>query len=606
MAKKATRQQATKKKATKKKAAKKKAAASRQPPPAMLEMSLFAPGMSLMHRAGLGGLVCTLEAIHRDVRDGRIIDDNLLPGGPWPDVETPPWTIEPQRVVLHFGEPGKAAEYLQRLFAFAFQIRDGLIFLPGQYGDVPPPVEVRALLQNGMTLTFLQHNKARTLAKVATTREYEVDGKVVSVEFKECNSFKHQSGWRKLVSEKTGTITPKSSEVRGPLNPGAIVRHEAFPNRTRIEESPDRLLPLYFALVGCLALPINRGCGVLVIPEVEDLEAFIRQRHALTPRVAEECQITGPGDAALQAQLRLKKQEKTRDASTGPRLKPASLRKVTAGTLTHAESRIADRMLFHGITGCHASVLQPTAWDKRQKSRVRTLIVESGSDEQMDRLEVFDAALRYLPAHVATRPVKESNGRGKQKVETERQEPFWSNSVVRPLAADNLARGRPWYADFTSLMTKNDPASKKPKPIRNKLKYEKEGLRKMTEQQLQDRESAVVRAVHQALFQRRGMIASENPGDRQKAAREKRWDREYDRWRLAFSGSKTPDQFRTALCDFFSRAGRNNVLQSDWPKVVELLRDDRNWQLVRDLALLGLASYSGKRIGEGVADVAAE
>ena len=85
----------------KKSAQKKKAATKKLPPPVRLEMSLFAPGMSLMHRAGLGGLACTLDHIEREVRDGRIGDDHL-PGGPWQDGK-PPWSIEPQRIILEFG-----------------------------------------------------------------------------------------------------------------------------------------------------------------------------------------------------------------------------------------------------------------------------------------------------------------------------------------------------------------------------------------------------------------------------------------------------------------------------------------------------------------------
>lgn len=585
MAKKTATGTATRKKAARKKSTKKKAASRKPPAPAMLEMSLFAPGMSLMHRAGLGGLVCTLEAIHRDVRDGRIIDDNLLPGGPWPDVETPPWTIEPQRVVLHFGEPGKAAEYLQRLFAFAFQIQGGLLYLPGQYGDREPPVEVRALLQLGMTLTFLQHGKSRTLATTVTTREYEADGKLVSVEFKECSGFKHQSGWKDLVDQKKGTLKLKPSEVVGPLSPGSVVRHVAYASKTRIEDTPDRLLPLYFALVGCLALPINRGCGVLVVPEVEDLHDFIWQRPTMTPREARQCQITSPGDAALQAQVRLKKQEGL-PTERKPRTR---VRPLSDGAATHAESRLATLAAHSEIIGCHASVFQPTAWASQQKSRVRTLIVEPGNDEQMDRLDVFDAAVGSLRPRVATRTVKESTGRGKQKVVTERQEHFWSNSVVRPLVADNLARGRPWYAEFTTLMTRLDPVSKK--PIRDRLGFEKEGLRKMTEQQLQGGESAVVRAVHTAIGKRYGVIAKENKTN--SAAMKNRWKGEYNKWRLAFAGAKTPDQFRTALCDLFSRAGVNDVLQAEWESVILMLRNE-TWQQTRDLALLGLASYSGK------------
>ena len=46
------------------------------------------------------------------------------------------------------------------------------------------------------------------------------------------------------------------------------------------------------------------------------------------------------------------------------------------------------------------------------------------------------------------------------------------------------------------------------------------------------------------------------------------------------------------LCDLFSRAGVNSVLQSDWQEIIPML-DTGQWQLTRDLALLGFASYAG-------------
>ena len=143
---------------TKKKTARrKKVAKPKIPPPVRLVMSLFAPGMSLMHRAGLGWLACTFDFIEREVRDCRI-EEYRLPGWPWTD-EKPPWRIEPQRITLEFGEPTAAAEFLKRLFAIAFQVKDNLIYLPGQYGGRTIPFEVRAMIQQGLTLTFLQHGK---------------------------------------------------------------------------------------------------------------------------------------------------------------------------------------------------------------------------------------------------------------------------------------------------------------------------------------------------------------------------------------------------------------------------------------------------------------
>src|SRR5262249_55066756 len=101
-----------------------------------LTMRLFAPGMTVLHRAGLAGLACTLDYIKRRRDLGDLIDDDL-PGGPW-QAEQPPWEIGEFSITLRFGKPEGARKYLMKLFQHAFQIgADGLMYLPGQYGDLP-------------------------------------------------------------------------------------------------------------------------------------------------------------------------------------------------------------------------------------------------------------------------------------------------------------------------------------------------------------------------------------------------------------------------------------------------------------------------------------
>ena len=134
--------------------------------------------------------------------------------------------------------------------------------------------------------------------------------------------------------------------------------------------------------------------------------------------------------------------------------------------------------------------------------------------------------------------------------------------MIRPLIAKNLALGRPWYSGFVRLMTALDDNGN---PIRNKLSFEKKGLNAMSETAIMwdhDGEAAIVRAVHDALRNRYGRIADENKNAQ--AAMKRRFTGEYDRWRLAFAGAKTPEQFRKALCDLFSRAGNNAVLKDSW------------------------------------------
>ena len=539
------------KKVTKKKPTGKK---TKSAVPSKLTMSLFAPGMSILHRAGLGGLACTLKYIERAAKKGRLADDQL-PRGPWSDGK-PPWTINSQQITLDFWEPENAEDYLRRLFDSAFRVEDGLIFLPGQYASTVPPLPVRVYLQQGITLSFLQHGRVRSLAKTETVLQYQpegADGKTIELHYKRCSRYKHQDGWKDLVDNK-GCLKLGPIEVVGPLSPGSVVRHNAFAGQTKIEERPSHILPLYFALVGCLTLAINRGSGVLIVPDVHDLLEFIEMRPWITPTTDRQCRIASATDAALQALLRVKLKQTVHD---------------------------------NELPACYAATFRPTPWASQQKSRVRTLLVPPGQDLE---LEQFETALVALPPRIAGRTVSETQGRGKQKTTTERQEWFWVDSIVRPLVADNLARGQPWYRGFVDLMTKLDPVNKK--PLRKKLLFEKEGLHAMIEKipWKDEGESTVVRAVHEALRRRYGQIANENKGN--PVAMKNRWTGEYDRWRLAFAGAKTSDQFRRSLCDLFSRAGVNSVLQHEWKGLLPMFAES-HWQLTRDLALLGLASYTG-------------
>ena len=398
--------------------------------PDHLTMRLFDPGMSPLHRAGLGGLACTLKAIERQYENGQLAKSKL----PAPFVDNkPPWDIDEQSVTLRFGKPEKAAAYLQRLFEFAFAIRKGgLIYLAGQHKS-DPVVPLLADLQSGLTLTFLQHGRVRKLAKDPTAVSYDPEGSGVPgvlVEYRQCAAFKHQEGWKELVDGK-GQLGNGDIRVDGPISPGTVVRHVAFTGDTSAVDPAARMLPLYFALVGCLALPVNRGVAALIVPEVENLLEFAVERLLMTPTTAREAQITNAADAALQAQVRI---------------------------------RAKAAMSGMNIPACYAMTFTPTPWAKQQKSRVATIHVPAGDEKRLDR---FARAMAYLPPRIVTRVIKEASGRGKSKTVVERRESFRADSVIRPLIAENLALGRKWYAGFSRLMTKTNPATDK--PYRNQI-----------------------------------------------------------------------------------------------------------------------------------------
>src|SRR5262245_10675793 len=204
---------------------------TKPPAPNHITMRLFAPGMSLLHRAGLGGLACTLKAIQREYEAGRLSNSKLP--APFND-GIPPWAINEQSVTLTFGKPENAGDYLKKLFAFAFGIRkDGLITLPGQHA-VEPGAPGVADLQSGLTLTFLQHGRVRQLAKEPTTVSYDPEGEGVPgliVQYRKCSGFKHQDGWEDFV-DKNGCLVAGPIKVDGPISPGTVVRHVAYTGDT--------------------------------------------------------------------------------------------------------------------------------------------------------------------------------------------------------------------------------------------------------------------------------------------------------------------------------------------------------------------------------------
>ena len=529
------------KKATQKKGAKKKTAPKG---PTELELYLHAPGMNAMLRAGLGGLASVLEKLAEEPSGVE------LPGIPWENGE-PPWEVTSERIVLRFGEAGNAREYLKRIFEFAFQIKEneGLIDLPSTQRQIQKQ-SVRARLQQGIMLTFLQHGQSRKGAKADVTKEVQIDNKPVSLTFRPLTSFKHQAGYEVLTNKKDGTLHTKALDIPGTLCPGAAVRHNKYAV-TKYEGTASELLAAYFALIGTLPLPINRGSAVLIVPEVTDLLSFGENRSFITPTSYAECLIGGTGDAVLGVYARLRQPKFQSDLE---------------------------------VPEISAYLFRPTVWASQQKSRVAAVHVKP---LELFEQKVFDSTASFFRSQL--RPITVKIGKGKNA--EEREQFFFSHSIVKPLVAENLATGKPWYHNFSSLFTRNDPASGK--PLHPRLVFEKEGLIKMVNSDVweDDGKKALVRGVHFALKCQLGKISQEFGSN--KAGMNKKFSKEFEKWRLLFVGSKTADQFRFAVCDLVSRSRGNAEIQESWQQVLPLLSDS-HWQHGRDLALLALASYKGR------------
>lgn len=493
--------------------------------------------MTPLHRAGLGGLVSTLLWI-----DKHVAPEDRPPGC---------WKISERAITFEWKSDEERELLFERLFSLAYRIEDGLIYLPGQYYGLAPPLEVRAALQQGLLRSFYDHGvQSRGKTGNLVVRTYEVDDKPVSYQYLPLAWYKHQRDGAKLFQE----AWEHHLDLTRSLFPGAIERHAAL-NRTHITQPTHLALPLLFAPVGVIALEAggkwvnDRGKrkfkpgAALLVPDVHNLSDVHHFLPALLPRNARDCEVASAADAALQAELRLRSRNL---------LDPDSIPMIRC------------------VWCC------PTDWNSRlQPPSFVTEVAVHAVDPALDQFEI---AMRTLSP-----PSPRKNERTGAY--------FWPRSHVRPLVANNLASCRPWYVGFSRLMTAQD--SRVNKPIRNHLHFERKGLHAMTKEIQWEHpgEGNIVHAVHEALRCRYGRIAAESGSN--PAGMKNRMRREYERLRLAFSGAKTADALRHALADLWSRAGSNAVLKESWPQVLPLLTNEK-WQLARDLALLALPSYQGR------------
>jgi CRISPR-associated protein Cas8a1/Csx13 len=516
--------------------------------PDHLTMSLFDPGMTVLHRAGLGGLVGTLRYIER-ARDTGEAEEHNLPGGPWSS-GAPPWIIDSVSVTLQLGtEETAAAEFFSRLFKIAFDIRDGLVYIPGQYGNLPPSLPVRAALQDGLLRTFYDHGPQSRGLGEALQITCEVDDRQIILQYPRMEWYSHQYEGARLATASLTTAQPLTRM----LYPGAIQRHVKHRN-SAITNFANLLVPLLFAPVGCFALQAGgrrvkeggqrkfKPGGAILMPDFDDLEEAPAILAAFIPREVRQTRVVSLGDAALGAEVRL---------------------------------RAANLLADAGVSRVRALWCCATDWNSRLQppSRIFEIDQRTLSDR---RLEQYACAVAALPSRVLI------NAEGRSS---------WVDSVIRPLIADNIALGHVWYQNFTRLMTALDHFGR---PIRHSLRFEQGGLQEMMNHPSAtgDAENVLVCAIHRAVHNNLGRIRQETDGARPLSqATRNRWERFRERLRLSLVGARTADQCRNAICTLFGNAGTLDELRTGWRLLLPMF-GDRRWQLTRDLALLALASYS--------------
>lgn len=486
--------------------------------PSRIELHLNHPSMAMLHRAGLAGLWMTLQKLEK--RSSR---DTQKPGNL-------SWLLSPHSVSLTW-EGDDDFTVLDWLLKQSFQTdRNGLIALTGA-GLQSKDNQAQLAIHNGITETFLQHNKFLN-APQRETKILRICGKEIEVKYKKVNSYAHQSFASTLCDQK-GHLLTESVAIAGWLYPGAVVRHARFGKATKFEEVPKLAFALLFAPVACwyFILPkyLQRGLAqyALVIPDVTNLEQYATRFWKLKNRSYLDFYASGVGDAGLQF-----------------------LADQTAAQLQQSSSMRCQVIPFGEATG-----------SSQQKSRIEIINLEVtdevlGLYKMSRKIFVSDKTTRYLD---------------------------WPSAIpshAHRMITENLARGRLWWSGFHEYVNQQSSLQG--------ISYEWKGLFFMTENSQWDDQGKklFIKTCHKALAEIYAEVYDRTAEDRYPNI-----ERKNERFRAALNRCRDAHTLRHCISSFFAEASYNALLQDHWEELFPLITGELDWRVTRDLVLLALATY---------------
>ena len=444
------------------------------------------------------------------------------------------WRLTSRQITLQW--QGNDREVLDSLLRESFQIQDGLISLRclnlKDINDIQP----RLIIHQGILGTFLQHNSThKSIGIVEKTLQIDEDTPEILVKYKYLKSYVHQEFVNKLCDSK-GKLLKKPIKVAGWLNPGAVVRHVAFSSQTSFEETSEQALMLLFAPIACCyfllksKLQEKKAQFALVIPEITNLEKYTEYRQQLSFKNA--------GYKSFYA------------SSLGNAGLKFLVQKNTSKTAT-----------TYGVNQCQVLTLGTVPWSTQQKTRTNLYIVQA--HEEICNL--YKMVCNYFTDNILI---------------NQKNEGYFVSSFAKEFITDNLVKKRLWYQGLSDIITSNE--------LFTKLTYEREGLNKMMKKGI-DTESKklFVEAFHDALLNTYGKEASGN--------KQPNFDKINIQIRTKLARCKNAESLRSFIFEFWSKPGsRSKVVQNNWKELMILITETDDWKLLRDLALLGLASYKTK------------
>lgn len=259
-----------------------------------IHLTLNAPDLTTMHRAGMGGLWMTLKQLEHQFPTPASRPANLS------------WSLTDSSIALDW--QGQDFEVLDWLLRQSFQINEkGLITLTG-LAPASRILSHQIHFHQAIMTTFLRHNKFYKVGKEASESVTIRNSKVI-VKYKKIEWYVHQSFAQHLCDE-IGQLYQEYIQIVSWLYPGATVRHARLEKYNKLEEKPEYALVLLFIPVICQYFILHSNSiksdiqqptkYIVVLPEVTNLEISAQRALSLCSLDYLNFHVASLGEAALE------------------------------------------------------------------------------------------------------------------------------------------------------------------------------------------------------------------------------------------------------------------------------------------------------------------
>lgn len=471
-----------------------------------MNLRLFEPGMTQLHRVGLAGLYMTLKQL-------KTVDYEKYGG----------WKLSKTSIELFW--KNNPRELISPILNKAFNItNDGIIeFLVHKKLGIGNIEQIQ--IHNALLLTYLQHGQVRgTSNNRNVVREF--DGKIILSTYKPVSWYVHntQEKYEKILFNKSGDFMGENELINWNY-PGGVVRHNEYSKSTKLTNTHGNFLKLIFAPIGSLFFLIStknhegkfdkRRKAAIVLPHLKDLESYDYCFRNYLHSPVDMLYANSMGDAGLNALVTL--------------------------SLKNADGMLREL----DIDSCTIFTMGITPWAKQQKNRTA---IKQIRNINIKKLSFFCSIYQLLHNKIV---INEDNSY------------YVRASMVRGLLAENIAADRPWFYDFKKVMSSRTLA----KETFYDRKGLHTMINEQTTHWPYEEDKLFVEAIHTALRNRFGELANRN-NNRVSLSHE--FTKMREKIRTSLMRAKNAQTMRAEIADLFARGGINRELQQNWERLLSL------------------------------------